>query len=493
MAEYRIQGNQFPALAEGQAYEHLGIPTGYHVDQSPEDTIDRMTFELERLDTSLLAPWQKIDALSTFILPKISFVLRGCQVQKNPLKVLDKKVKKALKAWMNLPQRASPELLYVPMKKGGAGVLPMADLVEVASIVQAYKMLTCPESLVHDTATSQLREVVQRRIGRHPSTMDLARYLSGDLTEEFGRDGGDISSLWSRARNASRRLSRRLDVKWLASDDTLSIQLGRDNAPGSFTIAPSTRQHLEWRLKDALRNLYASSLSRKPDQGKTFKCFSKSAASNHFLRSGFATRFCDWRFIHRARLDCVPLNATRRFGNGDKRCRSVKTRTKLSLRSQSLQNTRCSLAKTPQRGPDRLVKAIPQRLGTISINRQVPNTNSILRPDIVVINENESKITIVDVSIPFENEPQALSRARQAKLEKYNGIAEELRAQGYETSVDAFIVGALGTWDPENEEVLRKCGVSQRYATLMRRLMCSDAIKWSRDIYVEHLTGVRQY
>ncbi|KAG5900201.1 hypothetical protein JTB14_008084 [Gonioctena quinquepunctata] len=123
--------------------------------------------------------------------------------------------------------------------------------------------------------------------------MDLARHLSGDLTEEFGRDGGDISSLWSRARNATRRLD-------------------------------------------------------------------------------------------------------------------------------------------------------------------VPNTNSNFRPDIVVINENESKITIVDVSIPFENEPQALYRARQAKLEKYNGIAEELRAQGYETSVDAFIVGALGTWDPENEEVLKE-------------------------------------
>ncbi|KAG5900200.1 hypothetical protein JTB14_008083 [Gonioctena quinquepunctata] len=113
MVEYRIQDNQLPALAEGQAYEHLGIPTGYHVDQSPEDTID---------------------ALSTFILPKIWFVLRGCQVQKNPLKVLDNKVKKAC---LNLPQRASRELLYVPMKKGGAGVLPMADLVEVASIVQA--------------------------------------------------------------------------------------------------------------------------------------------------------------------------------------------------------------------------------------------------------------------------------------------------------------------------------------------------------------------
>ncbi|KAG5869415.1 hypothetical protein JTB14_034650 [Gonioctena quinquepunctata] len=82
MVEYHIQGNQYPELAVGQAYEHFGIPKAYHVDQSPENIIDRMTFELERLDTSSLAPWQKIDALSTFILPKLSFVLRGCQVQK---------------------------------------------------------------------------------------------------------------------------------------------------------------------------------------------------------------------------------------------------------------------------------------------------------------------------------------------------------------------------------------------------------------------------
>ncbi|KAG5889104.1 hypothetical protein JTB14_010366 [Gonioctena quinquepunctata] len=140
---------------------------GYHVDQSPEDTIDRMTFELKRLDSSLLAPWQNINALSTFFLPEISFVVRGCQVQENPLSVLDK-AKKALKVWMHLPQSASPKLLYVSMKKGGAGVLPMTDLVAVASIVQAYRILTCPESLVHDTATSQLREVVQRRMGRRP-------------------------------------------------------------------------------------------------------------------------------------------------------------------------------------------------------------------------------------------------------------------------------------------------------------------------------------
>ncbi|KAG5867675.1 hypothetical protein JTB14_024942 [Gonioctena quinquepunctata] len=78
------------------------------------------------------------------------------------------------------------------------------------------------------------------------------------------------------------------------TDQSLSIQLGRDETPGSQTIiTPSTRQNLKWRLKDSVRNLYASSLARKTDQGKTFKCFSKSAASNHFKKRGFATRFCD--------------------------------------------------------------------------------------------------------------------------------------------------------------------------------------------------------
>ncbi|GFT20126.1 hypothetical protein NPIL_112381, partial [Nephila pilipes] len=31
-------------------------------------------------------------------------------------------------------------------------------------------------------------------------------------------------------------------------------------------------------------------------------------------------------------------------------------------------------------------------------------------------------------------------------------------------------------------------GISRRYANLMRKLICSDTIKWGRDIYIEHLS-----
>ncbi|KAG5888138.1 hypothetical protein JTB14_020582 [Gonioctena quinquepunctata] len=62
---------------------------------------------------------------------------------------------------------------------------------------------------------------------------------------------------------------------------------------------------------------------------------------------------------------------------------------------------------------DYLVKAILDRLGTVHVNRQVFHTNSIVRSDIVIVNGTEAKITIVDVTIPFENVPQDLETSNE--------------------------------------------------------------------------------
>ncbi|KYN22491.1 hypothetical protein ALC57_05102, partial [Trachymyrmex cornetzi] len=57
----------------------------------------------------------------------------------------------------------------------------------------------------------------------------------------------------------------------------------------------------------------------------------------------------------------------------------------------------------------------------------------------------------------------------------------------------AFVVGALGSWDQGNEAVLRLLRVTAQYASMMRHLIVSDTIRCSRDIYVEHVSGTRQY
>ncbi|KAL3069435.1 hypothetical protein niasHS_018160 [Heterodera schachtii] len=88
---------------------------------------------------------------------------------------------------------------------------------------------------------------------------------------------------------------------------------------------------------------------------------------------------------------------------------------------------------------------------------------------------------------------RAFERCRQGKRLKYEDVAEHYRLMGFDVLLEAFIVGPLGGWDPHNEFVLNKMKIGQHYRQLMRRLMVSDAIRWSRDIYVEHLTGVPQF
>ena len=127
----------------------------------------------------------------------------------------------------------------------------------------------------------------------------------------------------------------------------------------------------------------------------------------------------------------------------------------------------------------------------LRVNRRVPGLDSPLRPDLVVTRGDN--VTMVDVTVAFENRPEALRAAAADKERKYAPLVEELRRQGKTASVHALVLGSLGTWVRGNEGTLRQLRVSRVYARLMRKLMVSDTLRWSRDIYIEHITGSRQY
>uniref|UniRef100_A0A7E4ZQ48 Restriction endonuclease n=1 Tax=Panagrellus redivivus TaxID=6233 RepID=A0A7E4ZQ48_PANRE len=142
---------------------------------------------------------------------------------------------------------------------------------------------------------------------------------------------------------------------------------------------------------------------------------------------------------------------------------------------------------------NRLEKVLPQNSHTrILANQTVPGCDSNLRPDITVIDDKKGIATIIDVAIPFESSYSAFEDSRQRKKEMYVDIERILKEKGYKTFNDASIVCSLGSFDPANEACIRRLRVTPRYAALMKKLMVSDVIKWSRDIYVEHVTGIRQ-
>lgn len=198
------------------------------------------------------------------------------------------------------------------------------------------------------------------------------------------------------------------------------------------------------------------------------------------MKEGGFTRFADWRFIHRARLNYVPLN-----GNRDQRCR------RCGHAKETLPHVLChcpphfqTITRRHNAILDRVVKAFNAPANTrVRINQTVPGCSEDLRPDFVALDDITKTAHIINVTTPFENKYEAFQAARREKIEKYGPITEQLRQQGYTVTTDAFIVDALGGWEPANDMVLRTLNIVWRYARLMKKLMCSDAIKWSRDIY----------
>lgn len=130
-----------------------------------------------------------------------------------------------------------------------------------------------------------------------------------------------------------------------------------------------------------------------------------------------------------------------------------------------------------------------KKFNVISEN-QKPVSSINLRPDLLITKGDRA--VIIDVTIPFENTLSTLLSARQDKTLKYTPLAEALKNEYASVDIVPIVIGSLGSWDTQNDQFLNKM-CSRSYLKLLKKLCVSDVIRWSRDIYAEHLTGTRQY
>ncbi|XP_018404135.1 PREDICTED: uncharacterized protein LOC108780817 [Cyphomyrmex costatus] len=283
---------------------------------------------------------------------------------------------------------------------------------------------------VRELAWESLRGVVGRRVGHAPSCEDIASFLSYWL--EGRMRGGGEALLWSSARNAALRQSKRLFLQWRWVGETGELLLECLGPRGAAVkIPPDARGQVVNRLPSTVAEHYAHRLRSKPDQGKVFEVSSRSRMSNHFMRGGSFTRFADWRFIHEARLDVLRLNGARRWGSEDKRCR------RYGEVSDTLPHVLChcgahsaAIQLRHNAVLHRLWKA--SRLpGVVRVNQRVDGVDGELaglRPDLAVRHELSKIVVIYDVTMPFENRWQSFDDARARKIAKYSPLARGIRA-----------------------------------------------------------------
>ena len=469
--------DQLPSLSWGDRYKYLGVQRGRMTDRSPKELTDVMVKEAGAICNSLLTDWQKIDALNTFVLTKAQYRLDASSVNRTWCQQVDAAIRRAVKKAVKLPRNALSSFLYMSRQQGGLGLTSVEDMMDVTKVNRLIRCLSSPDKKVRDVAWIQLSSVVRKRKGSNSITdKDLQEFINSAPSKGESRRG-DVRSLWSAARKSLMNLGCEISI------EGTEVKLTK----GDTTVASGDRKAVRRLLNEARGSTRLEKVLKSSDQGRSFHLISRHPSSNHWIQNGAFVSFAEYRFAVRGRLNLLP------------------TRTVVKRAGRPLIDTTCPKCKshpqtlghvlnacTPNAGLmrerhnailKRLSKAIPDAEGDKFLEQKVKNVPGDLRPDIVLWHP-DGKVTIADVTIPYEGDINSFEKARNEKKEKYQPIADWLKDHGHpDVTIDAFIVGSLGSWDTENEDLLRRLRIGTKYAGLFRKLCAVDAIKGSLAIW----------
>ncbi|KAL1485933.1 hypothetical protein MTO96_031654 [Rhipicephalus appendiculatus] len=190
----------------------------------------------------------------------------------------------------------------------------------------------------------------------------------------------------------------------------------------------------------------------------------------------------EWRFIHRARLNLLPLYGTRTWvPAADKRsARGGDT----AARPLPLHAAEPGHDGAPQRH-----RRAPQEggPGAVRCHWREPAGRRALAcgPDLVLARGEEA--LVLDICCPFRQQDAGVSRRPGgSKRRSMPPLQLHLLQRFQRVSVDAIAVGCLSTWDPGNNHVCRRL-CSKHYLRTMKKLGISDTIAASTTIYRSHI------
>ena len=474
---YRVQDHPIPALTREEHYRYLGVPIGLiHNISDLQTLVDELTTKLTRIETSLLAPWQKLDAIRTFVQPCLTYALRSTDTPKQTLEKYRSQLIKTVRSICSLPNRATTHYIFGSKRTGGLAFIDPCQEAHLQTVVQAVKMLASQDPIVSSTAKRELRQTVRFAAQSDPTPALVSNFLSNQPDRRLDSLRYRTGSLWTRTRRATKHLTITINVP----DTTLPT-----------ITAPSYADEVE--AKDVCRFLHNLEREREGnllrdlrDQGKVPRALhaDKFANGSSWHYTGLNMRFKDWRFIHKARLNCLPTNAVKsRWSDCNPSCRHCEADETLPHVLSHCATNMPAITERHNKVVDRLTNAA--RSGTITTDQTVQDSNSPVRPDIVIIDHDQ--VLIIDVCCPFENGEEALDEAVARKEIKYQHLKDHFEASGKSCEVFGFAIGALGAWHPDNERVLNALGMTPRYKNLFRKLCCTDVIQGSTDIYRQHL------
>ncbi len=478
VSSLRLGRSELRSISPEEHEKFLGTPIGARLlFRPPNDIVEK----LEKLSNSLLAPWQKLEVVRAYLLPSLSHHLASGRVMKDGpsgLIELENTIKLHLKNFSNVPIDATDGFLYGDRRVGGLGFTPLSMDSDIWTLARATQLLDSEDPITKSIARGHLEDTITIQLGKHaPPLLPTSAYISGStdgclFAARTNTKG--ICNLWTRTRRAAKYLKVRIDV---SGDETHSLLVADDI---SVTSTKAVRG-----LRTVVRQRFTQRLIDAPHQGRAPRGLDLDSTSKDIAKmtSQWSTlSFATWNQLHRARLGLLPVRGRPGTTNdGSQKCRHCPAPKETTVHVISNCPHSQVLATHRHNAVQELFSEILTRHGhSVTVNKQFPLTT--LRPDIVITSANPP--ILIDVTIPFDD-PDTLSRARAEKISKYQHLGPTF----------PLVVGALGSWMPENAEILRAINVeilgvrklSSRTWNAFRQKARLSAIQGTANIIQRHL------
>ncbi|CDJ70534.1 hypothetical protein, conserved [Eimeria necatrix] len=147
-----------PVVKLGEAYKYLGVKDALESPVHHNQILSVMRKakkHISRLLRSEVLPWEKLDALRTFVLSRLDYHLRHCYPYKQHLVAFDTHVRASLKAAFKLPKSTVKEVFHQPIPHGGMGCTSIQTTAAATQIGHGIQALNSPDDMIRAVAEGQ--------------------------------------------------------------------------------------------------------------------------------------------------------------------------------------------------------------------------------------------------------------------------------------------------------------------------------------------------
>lgn len=244
---------------------------------------------------SVLFPWHKLDALSTFVFTKVHFLMRVGVIRYLDLQKLDRDLKSTIRCVCGLPSSSSSAYIEGPATCGCLGFPSLVMWQHAHAVAQFARSVNDILSPVGELARVGFLRAMQR--GSIESAVDA---LQVSATRARAGRPPFGNNHWTSLLYAIKALNAIMEFKIVARDDMVDVRVGLEGCE-LHSLPP------QFLFRNICLSIHRVTFSHLLASNRefVFRHLSASHVSSYSIKTGWGLDPVEWRFMHRARLDLV--------------------------------------------------------------------------------------------------------------------------------------------------------------------------------------------